>query len=513
MYLPKIRYGEFDKEEGFDTYLVNTDAIKNVAEGVDGKYYIGEVMANEKLSAITWADKYTYTFEPRRIEKGEYYLIFKHSGGQNAFVGNFRLDSLYEKDGSYYEFPENSYESIVMGKVTAEATELATGGQTKVAANLSDSITSETVEDAALTYESSDERVLTVDAVGNVTAKAPGTATITATSSAYPEAAILGEKITVSAPTTDKKVSFAVAGSETDATITVESDEFAYNGAIDSVSRGTEVTLTANPLENYIFIGWKRGSNSDYNSYISTENPFTTKLYTNTYLTAVYIAESAEEEAVIEYYNRNGDYISTLSPEEESPVPGAIPGFIFEAGNWFTGEDTKLILSEVTKRTRAVAMHTPKENAGIVTVNGEASDATTFDSSVTVAAEGDFTCWKRDGKVVSYNRSYTYYLWDSTEITQSAETVPEGKKAPIIILDNDKVDGAYMIEYDAADYEIVEVGFVFGDSGIPTVDSCAKKFTSQRKLSHGQMSAKYSDNVRGYLIYKDGEDFRVIYSD
>ncbi|MBQ3224937.1 MAG: hypothetical protein IJB42_04450, partial [Oscillospiraceae bacterium] len=134
---------------------------------------------------------------------------------------------------------------------------------------------------------------------------------------------------------------------------------------------------------------------------------------------------------------------------------------------------------------------------------------------ITPVATENFTCWKRDGKVVSYNQEYTYYLWDDTAITESTEEIPEtaysgDKKLPLIVLESGN-GGAYMIEYDKADFEIVEVGILFG-SGDVTVDSCSAKYTSQRNSAHGQFTAKASGTAKGYLIYKDGDAYKVIYA-
>jgi hypothetical protein len=103
---------------------------------------------------------------------------------------------------------------------------------------------------------------------------------------------------------------------------------------------------------------------------------------------------------------------------------------------------------------------------------------------------------------------YTYYVWDATAITYATEEV---EKAPLVVLEEG--NGAYMIEYDAGDKTIIEAGIVFGENA--TVDSCAGKATSQKNASHGQFTAE-SNGVkaaRGYIIYRDGTDYKVKYSD
>ncbi len=514
-YKGEVKHAKFEKNGGRAWVSVVPPETDLSTYGATKTGLICTLDCRSGSSDISWindsGNAYVATSNQKAkyYESGEYYLYYYHnSDGSRVAVGDFTLYTVVDSAGTEYA----RYESAYMGIADVVDNTLTVGETTKASATLTESMGHAAITN--FTYTSSNEAVAKVVADGTVIAVGPGTATISATAAGYAGGNVIGVDVTVSAPpATDNNVSFSVAPSESAATVTVEG--ITYDKTVESVARGTEVTLTANPLTNYTFIGWKRGSNNVENSYISTENPFTTTLYTNTYLTAVYAADTAEEEKVVEYYNQNGDYISTLAPDVASPTPGVIPGFTFTAGNWFIGENMPLVLSEVTKRTRAVAKHTAKANAGTVKVNGTNDSLTAFDSAITPVATEGFTCWKRDGKVVSYNKDYTYYLWEDTTIEQSNEALPAGKKLPIIILDNDKVDGAYMIEYDAADYEIVEVGLVFGDStdGTPSVDSCKKKFTSQRKLSHGQMAAKYSDNVRGYLIYKDGSDYRVIYDD
>ncbi len=303
---------------------------------------------------------------------------------------------------------------------------------------------------------------------------------------------------------------FSAATNVTGHNVDVTIGGVANENKVISAPRGSEIVATAPEIPGYKFIGWKRGSNSDDNSYISDENPLEMSLLTNTFVTACYVTESYENEAMVEYYNQNGDYIDTLEPTAAAPIPDAITGFTFEKENWFIGENTKLDHAKVTSLTRAVARHTPNANVGTATVNGNpVSDKTAFDSAITPVATAGFTCWKRDGKVVSYNQDYTYYLWGNTTIEQSNEALPEGKKLPLIVLESG--NDAYMIEYDKADFEIVEVGILFGSGNI-TVDSCDAKYTSQRNSAHGQFTAKASGAAKGYLIYKDGSEYKVIYA-
>ncbi|MBQ2742491.1 MAG: hypothetical protein IJF32_06770, partial [Oscillospiraceae bacterium] len=131
--------------------------------------------------------------------------------------------------------------------------------------------------------------------------------------------------------------------------------------------------------------------------------------------------------------------------------------------------------------------------------------------------DGSEVAWYRDGILVGYGTEYTYNAWANVgAITQKKFT----KKAPVVVLDAVMKDSARMIEYDAGDKNVVEVGILFGDtSKIPTVDSCKYKATSAKSgvNVHGQFTAKPADTTytyaRGYLIYNDNGTYRVIYAD
>ena len=96
-------------------------------------------------------------------------------------------------------------------------------------------------------------------------------------------------------------------------------------------------------------------------------------------------------------------------------------------------------------------------------------------------------------------------------------TSAAGTAQPLVVLDEHVKDGAYMIEYDAGGKTILEVGILFGNGENMSVDSCKYKATSKKNASHGQFIAKPAndeyDNALGYMIYLDGGEYKVVYSD
>ncbi len=282
-----------------------------------------------------------------------------------------------------------------------------------------------------------------------------------------------------------------------------------YNGDIDSELRGSNVTVSAPEIDGYVFRYWKRGS-ADNGKWVSSDKEYTFSLMTNTVLTAVY--DEVKEDAtaqIVEFWNQNGVYITSETVSGGTvklPANPTLTGHTFN--NWYVNEDELLDVSKLTEViTRAVARHTANKISGNVKVNGNAVSDVEYNKEITTKAS-DAKVWMRDGKKVAYGDTYTYYVWDETEITYSTEAVSE--KLPLVVLEEG--NGAYMIEYDAGDKELVEAGIVFGSGA--TVSSCSEKATSQRKVTHGQFTATsdYTD-ARGYVIYKDGTDYKVIYSE
>lgn len=159
--------------------------------------------------------------------------------------------------------------------------------------------------------------------------------------------------------------------------------------------------------------------------------------------------------------------------------------------------------------TRAVAQYDANAISGDVKFGGVSESEVVYNKKIDKSVFGA-KVWKRDGKIVGYGESYTYYVWGATEITYSTEAVAE--KAPIVVLESG--NDAWMIEYDAGDKQIVEAGIIFGESTAITVDACRAKATSQKNLSHGQFTATsdYS-KARGYIIYEDNGNYIVKYSD
>ena len=280
------------------------------------------------------------------------------------------------------------------------------------------------------------------------------------------------------------------------------------------VEVGTKITAEANDTEDYRFVCWKVGG-AFLQSEAKVENYV---VNTNTSLMAVYEPINTTSK-IVEFWNANKQFLSMdddSDGEITKPTAPAVTGFTL-TGNWLVDEGKYLDVDSLeVGTTRAVAEVNDTKNAitGDVKYAGEkVSEEHIYGTEVTRTASGA-TYWTRDGKTVFFGDTYTYFMWDGTEIEAHTD---EKELEPVIILD-DPANVAYMIEYCVPEgFTKVEAGILFGMAGSePKVSEFSSKAASQSSDAHGQFTAQADENekvVRGYLIYQVDGEKKIIYTD
>ena len=494
----------------------------NITSAATARSRIASASANEKLGHVNFSNKDipgTLDKVPVRVSApraGEYYIAVRPDENSPKYNSKTTASGSITYQYAYFcgiKLAPVANTADYMTDIDASVSKAAlTAGETakmEVSADYKKASTSALT--SGVSFRSSADSVASVDANGNITAHRQGSALI----SAVADNGMVDSKwVTVSDAEEKKSVSYAIANNVNSGI------------SIKSGTRGDSVTVTAEDMDGYTFRHWVRGS-ADNGSWVSSDKSFSFKLMTNTCLTAVYSKNSTDK--IVEFFNENGEYYAAAKADESGKVdlPADPTRTGFKFAKWLLSEDEEFTAETIVTAdiTRAVARY--EDTGATFSVKSPVgSDSETasysYDDKITLSSSylyndktlTPYVYWYRNGKQVDYGTEYTYYVWDAATITHSYT----GTNAPLVVLDSSVKSGnAYMIEYDAAGKQVIEVGILFGTSGRkPTIESCDMKATSQKTEEHGQFTARVNDDdaiARGYLIYNDNGTYRVVYSD
>ena len=485
---PVVVCADGERVGAYDCYSSESDAPAKFASG----------------DTSVWKNNVRVSENAIELSAGEHIFMFTVQSSGYGIISCFELTN--------EELEGDSVSLVYVDKTTLEVDETTTISGA-VVSSFDGAVKAES--DANTVFTSSDSSVIRVDGK-TITAVAPGKADVVTTVegiAAKREITVLDEKVS-------GNVSLGVY-SDVEGYVSVQVNGNNDDDIIKSVPRGSTVTITARTDDPaYIFRGWKRGS-KDNGVWISDSAEISFPIMTNTFLTALYDPVAAEDVVNIEFYNYKGQYIETaddvgtksfgeIKPKTEPTLTGYSAPFWTMDGKVQVSDDTVF-----TKLTRVVANYGSVEKYDIIIgsgISGAESGSYEYDSELVLNAENEGT-WYVDGNPVAYGDSYLHCVWNKAKITFDENKT----EAPIITLDAEtKENGARMILYDANGANITEVGIIFGKNAVIT--SFDSKATSKKRgNAQGQFTAMPYDgdgtDARGYLIYKDGDVYRVIYAD
>ncbi len=233
-------------------------------------------------------------------------------------------------------------------------------------------------------------------------------------------------------------------------------------GSVTPVAVGSTVTLTANSTDDLAFLYWYNGNTK---KILSDQETYSFEVGTKGAIYAKYASTSGE---LVEYASAAGQLVDESYTEFGSNFR--------EVGDYYT------LYAEEIDETNVEEVEETNENA---------------------------VYWTKDGEIVSYDTTYSYYPWTGEEVV-SAVTEGEKSDVPAVVLfENGNARMLELVNFDGV--EILEKGILFGESSanvnsfstkaVSTTD--AKQFTASSDLTY----------ARAYVIYKDGTSYRVAYSD
>ncbi|MBQ9986393.1 MAG: Ig-like domain-containing protein, partial [Oscillospiraceae bacterium] len=194
-YIPSVAFLAYQSGAKFSTYLAEKSLIDtkygwNVSDKTgglasalnaikEGNSDIIRLGTSDTYSTATSVNANSYTtdtFAPVSLNSGEYYLFFVMDGANENAV---EISGTYKHLYYWIKNVKLTLLSDVTLSLSAESDVVEIGGETSVYATLRDASGAD-VKGVDISFESSNKDVATVDNKGNVTAKAVGKTTITA---------------------------------------------------------------------------------------------------------------------------------------------------------------------------------------------------------------------------------------------------------------------------------------------------------------------------------------------
>ena len=391
---------------------------------------------------------------------------------------------------------DNSVHSFAAYKISGYTVSADDIDSVTVTSSAPDIISVESYEDDALGASDKTTFTLKANAAGSaditVAAKvgdSTKTATYTITASEYNPNSI----------TTNPTVSVYIGAENADASLITVSKGGIAAGVVDgTVARGTTITATAESNEDYEFIYWMDNAKR----YIQDDETYTFTAGTNTAVFAVY-ADKTDTFKLFDYFTDSGTRVYSVEAEDEAEI---ITPELEMTG--YTGGAWKKTIDNAEYVTFTPDWENATKATTSVTLNGAAYESGSYGDKVTVNKTSDsFVSWKKNGNIVSYDDTYTFYMWDVLEALVESTEGEKSNFPAVALFEN---GGKYMLELINCDgVEIVEKGILFGG----TIDSCLKKFVSRTNLSQFTIIEDTYTDAKAYVIYRDGADLRVAYSD
>ena len=273
-------------------------------------------------------------------------------------------------------------------------------------------------------------------------------------------------------------------------------------GEIADVALGEKITLTANNTDDYTFLYWMNNSN---NMYLGEEPTYTFDATSNLAISAVYTKSGNTR---YDYFTDVGERIATAfgTAPQAPEIPSKI-GYDTSAVNW------EIKLEHKRADYEAYAPDYSAAVAKTFDVNYDDGNVEYNEEITLTTKDSDFRWWKKGDKVVGYEKTYTFYAWGSETVRAILEggvlTAAE-KKPAVVLFSNGNEHMLELVGFDGI--EIVEKGILFAESGKPTIGSTLAKAKS--RTDNKQFAAKSDYTVaRAYVVYKDGANLKVVYSD
>lgn len=294
-------------------------------------------------------------------------------------------------------------------------------------------------------------------------------------------------------------------------------------GKTASYSVGDKISLS---LEGYTdtFMYWMDVSNSYIILSYDTDYEMTVGSERN--IAAVFA--SSENGAYVTFKNANDRILAAGYQSADIKVPENpyIAGYVFSG--WFAGDEKqKFSVGDTVSGLSGNALYEAgfvKDNSEYsVTVNGDVKKYKYNDKVTVSSSEENFLYWSKDGKIVSYDKEYSFYVFADTVITAVTGTDTAEKQAVINMYEPIVTDGkiAFYSERNIPEeFEVAEAGIVISNTEGVTIENAQIKVVAKSCENYGQFTVRKANPGEGivwyakaYVIYSNGSEYVTQYSE
>ena len=271
---------------------------------------------------------------------------------------------------------------------------------------------------------------------------------------------------------------------------------------------GSTVKLVAVPEGENEFLYWKDAVSK---AIISTDTEIEVTAGTARSLMAIFKEKDAG--FYVSFY-ANGravaEGLASVTPVPQNPYVAG-----YEFAGWYVGDDITEYKAgdnvEVEVDTQFVAKFRLLDTKYTVSVDGEETQHN-YNEKISVTAKDTdadgkvFTYWTRDGVIVSYNKTYSFFVDGNTNINAVyADTAAEEKivivmAQPGIIADGNRIS-FYSERSIPTGYTVKETGIILSKNDDFDVNSATIKAVAKSKANKGQYTIRKANAQAGETWY------------
>lgn len=293
----------------------------------------------------------------------------------------------------------------------------------------------------------------------------------------------------------------------------------------DKYEKGKVLKLRAVADANTTFMYWKDKNSGKILSY---EADYEFTVGTGKKIAAIFTDDS---NVYMSFININGIVVAEGYADSAITVPENpyISGYSFSG--WYVGDEKQSFKagdapSGFSENVKFRAGYTLDETLYEITADGanEQGGKYKYNTKLTFSVALDnFIYWTRDGKIVSYDKEYSFYVSGNSSV--SAVYGSEVEKLPVIVMSEPQIIAGGKISFYAernvsAEYRILENGILMSDSENVSLESFTYKATATNNSNTGQYTVRKANVSSGevwyaaaYMIYADESgNIHTVYS-